>query len=231
MNAKNEQPKETTAAPVISVDMMCLFFQDVYECTAFEDEILPRLKKLGLKGVVWFGSSEDEENPYLELYMTGYELVEQKRYEDALRPLRAALTLNPAGINARFEICECYFQLHDLNAAREELMRLVPFLNERKRIARFYRRMGFFCTESGQYPEALACFAYSVRMADHPSVKEEVEYILQAARKNGQDMRSLVNRNNLHGILVRAGIPVITHFVIIDESGDDHDDLPGDESE
>ena len=77
----------------------------------------------------------------------------------------------------------------------------------------------------------LACFAYSVRMADHPSVKEEVEYILQAARKNGQDMRSLVNRNNLHGILVRAGIPVITHFVIIDESGDDHDDLPGDESE
>lgn len=52
------------------------------------------------------------------------------------------------------------------------------FLLEAKYIAKFYRRLGFIECEKGNYQIASACYLYSRNFEEHPSVSQELAYIV-----------------------------------------------------
>lgn len=43
--------------------------------------------------------------------MLAYRLFEDRKFRKAIEAYQKALKVNPVGINARFEICECYLQI------------------------------------------------------------------------------------------------------------------------
>jgi len=74
-------------------------------------------------------------------------------------------------------MCEAYLQLHNLSSAKQSLLDMKDFLVEEKAIAKFYRRFGFIEIEQGHYREAAACYQYSLKFENHPSVLQELMYI------------------------------------------------------
>ena len=77
------------------------------------------------------------------------------------------------------------------------------FLIEEKNIARFYRRMGYIEIEKGNYKVAAACYQYSQKFENHPSVVQELMYI---KAKGGFGVAS----GNPEKVLSSAGLPVLT---------------------
>ncbi len=114
---------------------------------------------------------------YIKEYQRGFQLFEQRQFTKALEAYKNCLKLNPIGISARFEMCEAYLQLHNLSSAKQSLLDMKDFLVEEKAIAKFYRRFGFIEIEQGHYREAAACYQYSLKFENHPSVLQELMYI------------------------------------------------------
>lgn len=130
-------------------------------------------KKVGhKKNVIW-----ENKNTYQDRYMQGYRLYEDGKYEKALAAYKKALEVNPVGIDARFEICECYIKLGNLIGARTTLLELSEYLVENKNIARFYRRLGYISIEQQEYQLAAALFIYSMKYEKSNFVADELIYI------------------------------------------------------
>lgn len=124
------------------------------------------------KNIIWVN-----ESTYNDRFMQGYHLYEDRKYEKALQAYRKALEVNPVGINARFEICECYLKLGNLIGARTTLLEMQDFLLENKHIAKFYRRMGFIAVEQQDYRLGAACFIHSLKHEKSNLVADELMYI------------------------------------------------------
>ena len=147
-------------------------------------------------------------NDYIEAYNKGFHLFEQGRFQEALTAYRASLKLNPIGLSARFEICEVFIKMQNYADARKTLLEMRTYLIEEENIARFYRRLGFIATEEGNYDCALAAYAYSLNFKNHPSVKNEMDYIQHVSRMGGFKASSIVK--NAASILTKNGLPVLT---------------------
>ncbi len=150
----------------------------------------------GTDNVIWVS-----EEKYLEKFQEGYNLIEEGKNQETIVALEEALELNPIGIKARFEICEAYLKMHDLDSAQKNLLDMKPMLVNRSSIARFYRRYGFIETERAHYKEATACYMYSAKFENHPSVIQELLYIQQASGKK--------IKGDPEKILKKSGIPLI----------------------
>lgn len=146
--------------------------------------------------VIWVS-----EEKYLEKFQEGFTLIEEGKNQEAIIVLEEALKLNPIGIKARFEICEAYLKMQDLNSAQNVLLDLKPMLVNRSSIARFYRRYGFIETERAHYKEAAACYMYSAKFESHPSVIQELLYIQQVSGKK--------IKGDPEKVLKKSGIPLI----------------------
>lgn len=59
---------------------------------------------------------------YLNQFQKGFQLVEQGKFVEAIKVLKASLSLNPIGISARFEMCECFIQLKDFFLRKKSWM-------------------------------------------------------------------------------------------------------------
>lgn len=127
------------------------------------------------KNIIWVNKST-----YNDRFMQGYHLYEDRKYEKALQAYKKALEVNPVGINARFEICECYLKLGNLIGARTTLLEMQDFLVENKHIAKFYRRLGFIAIEQQDYRLAAACFVHSLKHEKSNLVIDELLYIHSA---------------------------------------------------
>ena len=140
----------------------------------FEDmaEMLSYIKYFGNTSVQWFRGDD-----YLNQYRKGYQLCEEGRYKEAIQELKACFSLNPIGLSARFEICEAYLHMRNLEAARRTLLEMSAYLSTPLKIARFYRRLGYLETEENHYICAVACYAYSSRFENHASINRELLYI------------------------------------------------------
>lgn len=141
---------------------------------------------------------------YLKQYQKGYQLVEQGKFTEAIKALKASLGLNPIGISARFELCECFIQLKDLPSAKQVLEDMSAYLLDPKHIARFYRRMGYIEIENCNYLVAVACYIYSRSFEDHPTIEQELQYIYQEV---GVHVNGVLNDPTT--ILKKYGIPVL----------------------
>ena len=156
--------------------------------------------KLYAKGKTVYWLSGDN---YLVEYKRGYQLFEQGQYSRAIEAYKKCLELNPIGLSARFEICEAYLKMGNLSSARNTLLEMKDYLIEEKNIARFYRRMGYIEIEKSNYKTAAACYQYSQKYENHPSVIQELMYIKS---KGGFGVIS----GNSEKILSSAGLPVLT---------------------
>lgn len=155
------------------------------------------------KTVYWLAG-----NNYIEAYNRGFQLFEQGRFQEALVAYRDSLKLNPIGLSARFEICEVFIKLQKYADAKKNLLEMKPYLIEEENIARFYRRIGFIETEEGNYDCAIAAYAYSLNFNNHPSVKNEMDYIRHVSRMGGLKATSLTK--NAATVLAKNGLPVLT---------------------
>lgn len=153
----------------------------------------------GEKNVIWVS-----EEKYLEKYQKGFNLFETGRYGEAIEILKESLILNPIGISARFEMCECYIQLHDLLTAKNILLEMKDYLTNDAAIAKFYRRLGFIETELKNFDASAACYFYSVKFENHPSVMNELQYIISVA---GQG----VLEGDPVARLQKHGVPIIEY--------------------
>lgn len=155
------------------------------------------------KPVYWLAG-----NDYIEAYNKGFQFFEQGRFPEALAAFRNSLKLNPIGLSARFEICEVFIKLQKYADAKKTLLEMKPYLIEDENIARFYRRLGFIETEEGNYDCAIAAYAYSLNFNNHPSVKNEMDYIRHVSRMGGLKATSLTK--NAATVLAKNGLPVLT---------------------
>lgn len=151
------------------------------------------------KKVTWLSGDN-----YWNIYKKAYQLFEQGEYVKAIDAYNDCLVLNPIGLSARFEICEAYLKIGNINAARRTLLEMKDFIIEDESIARFYRRMGFIEIERENYEVAAACYNYSKKYENHPSVSQELLYI----RSRG-GVRAI--SSNPISVLKKTDIPIITH--------------------
>lgn len=122
--------------------------------------------------IVWESSDK-----YIELFQKGYHFFEQKQITKAIDIYKECLDLNPIGISARFELVECYIANKQLSLAKKSLYEMTDFLYEDAMKAKFYRRLGYIATEKNSYKEAYACYIYSLKYENNPSVMQELIYI------------------------------------------------------
>ena len=192
---QNEPEKESPALPKVNPE------NTESEGYYFENPIeLAIYGKLYAKDKTVYWLSGDK---YLVEYKKGYQLFEQGQYSRAIEAYKKCLELNPIGLSARFEICESYLKIGNLSSARNTLLEMKDFLIEEKSIARFYRRMGYIEIEKGNYKVAAACYQYSQKFENHPSVVQELMYI---KAKGGFGVAS----GNPEKVLSSAGLPVLT---------------------
>jgi tetratricopeptide (TPR) repeat protein len=78
---------------------------------------------LALMGVIAIAQSAS--SPSVTAHVgKGYELVQNDRFAEAAEEFRAALTLDPAALNARYQLGICLFALGERDAARQQFERL-----------------------------------------------------------------------------------------------------------
>lgn len=197
---------------------MKLKFPDVLEdpemekyCFANQMEFIlysaKRKKEGGFRGIIWLASEE-----YQTLFNKGYDLFDKGRYPEAIRVLQDALKLNPVGLDARFELCECYLALGLVPGARQILLDMQDYLVEPFYIARFYRRMGFIAAERRDFRLAAACLLYSLKFErEEAYVRNELAYVFQCAGRTFKvyDPRLVIRK---------AGLPLLKALYSEEES-------------
>ena len=145
----------------------------------------------------------DNGKKYFELYNTGFQLFDERKYQEAYKVFEEALRINPVGLKARFEMVECLLQMQKNYEAVQELQALKPYVFENEIVAKYYRRNGFVYCELKEYEIAAACYLESVLYQKDDTVKNELLYIQNEAGKQfafPQDMekrRSLLIKNNI----------------------------------
>ncbi len=171
-------------------------------CFANQMELLLYARQCREEGkknpVIWLA-----ESTYRDLYRKGFILFESGRYADAIRTLQDALKVNPVGIDARFEMCECYLRLGLIPGARQILLDMQDYLVEPHYIARFYRRLGFIASEQRKLRLAAACLQFSLEYEEKKAyVRNELRYLAWLAGKP-------VRVSDPEKVIRIAGLPVL----------------------
>ncbi|MBO5379375.1 MAG: tetratricopeptide repeat protein [Clostridia bacterium] len=123
-------------------------------------------------------------NNYKDMFMSGIELFEQKKFEKAIETLNECLKLNPVGISARFELVECYICTKQFELAKKTLLDMKEYLESHTNKARFYRRLGFISIEEKDYKTAYCCYKYSLNYENHYTVPQELKYIKSSSNSS-----------------------------------------------
>ena len=139
----------------------------------------------------------DQGLKYQELYYKGYQLAEDKKYDEAIRVFSDSLRYNPVGINARFELAFCFYFKNNFAKAYEELFISKPYLYSHTLIAKYYRLNGFLLCEKGEYETAYACYRESLELEKNKKAQDELEYIREKAHKSFYSLESSEERKKV----------------------------------
>jgi len=150
------------------------YFENLVEFTLYA-ELYAKAKN---KKVIWLKGDD-----YNNEYQRAFQLYNQGKYKDVIKVCKDSFKLNPIAISARFEMCEAYLKLHNLKDAKRTLLEMKDFMATESLIARYYRRLGFVEIELGNYKTAAACYQYSQKFENHPSIAQELMYIISKAGK------------------------------------------------
>lgn len=200
-NATATEMKYKTVMDDPNTEKYC--FADQYEFMMYAKHCKDAGRTSG--GVIWINDSS-----YQEHFKRGYDLFDRGQYEQALTEYMEGLKVNPVGIGARFEICECYLKLRRLSDARRALLDMQEYLIEASYVARFYRRMSFIAVEQRNYRLAVACLLFSMTYEKTPYVAQELMYIQSI---NGHPIKV----SNPQKDIQSAGIPILKGYVFTNE--------------
>ena len=139
----------------------------------------------------------DNGNQYLDLYHKGFQLVEERKYQEAYRTFSECLKCNPIGVDARFEMATCLFQMQKASQALDELKELKPFLYSEELIAKFYRINGYGYCEIKAYETAYACYTESLDYQESANAHNELNYIYTVTNKNFDYLKEKEVRKNI----------------------------------
>lgn len=113
----------------------------------------------------------------------GYNLVELKRPEEAVRVINDAIRYNPMNTHAYFELAECYKLLHDPESLLSVIKETLEIAVTPKQISQCYCNLGFYCVEVKDYDRAVCFYYESLIYADHPYVPAELHHIYTITKK------------------------------------------------
>lgn len=115
--------------------------------------------------------------------MHGYNLLELRRPEEAVRVIGDAIRYNPMNTDAYFELAECYKVMHEsdnlLSAIKEAIEVAVTPVD----LSRCYCNLGYYCVEIKDYDSAVCFYYESLIYADHPFVAAELHHIHTITQK------------------------------------------------
>lgn len=138
-------------------------------------------------------------NNYKEQFYKGYELFEKKQYQAAVNEFLKAVELNPIGVAARFEVCEAYLAMQNIDVALNALQSITRFVAEKGTAARYFRRLGYIYTEKEEYKLAYACYKYSLNFEDNITVPDEIKYIQAVSGiKDITDEKQILENNQVN---------------------------------
>lgn len=113
----------------------------------------------------------------------GYNLLELKRAEEAVRVIGDAIRFNPMNTDAYFELAECYKFLHDTDQLLSTIKETLEIAVTPKQISRCYCNLGFYCVEVKDYDRAVCFYYESLIYADNPIVPAELHHIHTITQK------------------------------------------------
>ena len=165
--------------------------------------------------IVWRARNDDPRtvrratDPFARIYATlGSCLVEARRYDEAIVACEKAIRWNPANVDARFELGECYKVLRDVTAYGQVLDELYPYVASAFDLAHYHRAMGYLRIEQGSLQVAAAHLIVSLLFDTSSYAISELAYI---KREFGHDYTNM-EPDEAIAILVESG-----ERVLIDE--------------
>jgi len=85
--------------------------------------------------------------------------------------------ISPCNDAILFELAEFFREGRDLVSFREITDRCLLYAWKPDDLARAFRNMGYYCTETGDYTGAVTCYLMSTTWADSPDAARELVYI------------------------------------------------------
>lgn len=112
-----------------------------------------------------------------------YNLVELKRFEEAVRVIGDAIRFNPMNTDAYFELAECYKAMHEPEQLLSTIKETLEIAVTPLQISRCYCNLGFYCVEVKDYDSAVCFYYESLIYAEQPFVPAELHHIHTITQK------------------------------------------------
>lgn len=176
-------------------------FENLNEFMAY----VPLSKAKGVS-VVWVKGTD-----YTENFTKGYQLLDEKRYLEAIPLYKRCLEVNPVAFRSRLELITCYTMLGQYGKAHEQIDALAQFRMPKSILAAFYRRYGYLLAEEGKNLESYACYQYSLRFESSDLARGEIQYLSSIMRKE-------LVKYDPEKIMKKKGIPVLQSMPDVDPS-------------
>ena len=188
-------------------------------------------------------------DPYCnsKIYTTyAYILVEQKRYDEALKALEKGLQHNPVNVDLLFEESEIFKFRKDWQLYKRITDLCLEYSYKPKDVARVFRNYGFMFIEQTDYDAAICCYLLSLYFVNHATATSELYHISKITNKAVDEKFYYENMNQLltdRGLQVGPSNEILNlayHLAVENEKTQDYScavyfykvcfDLTGDEN-
>ena len=143
---------------------------------------------------------EVRDDPYCssKIYITyAYILVEQKKYDEALKALEKGLKHNPVNVDLLFEESEIFKYRKDWQTYKRITDMCLEYSYKPKDVARVFRNYGFMFIEQADYDAAICCYLLSLHFYHHATATSELYHISKITNKAVDEKYYYENMNQI----------------------------------
>lgn len=144
-------------------------------------------------------------------YLYAFLLVERNEFKEAEKYLKIALNYNPVSCSILFELVDIYKRMCDWKTMNKYLKLAFTYAYTPDTLARAYRDLGYYHTETGKLDIAVALYIHSLKFYNHDAAHQELAYL----EYNGQNIE--ITMQEVQNRLQRNKIPLVANSVIVKE--------------
>lgn len=126
-----------------------------------------------------------------------YILVEQGKYDEALKVLENGLKYNPINVELLFEESEIFKLRQDWVTFKRITDLCLEYGYKSKDVARVFRNYGFMFIEKGDYDAAICCYLLSLPYDNHATAQRELYHISNIVNKTIDEKYYYDNMKNI----------------------------------